>query len=346
MRTRILSARYKKNIQLAARLIRNGEVIAFPTETVYGLGADATNSMAVAKVFALKERPSFDPLIVHIADIDMLSLVVVTVPKIAECLIEAFWPGPLTLVLSKRDSIPDIVTAGLPTVAVRMPRNEVALALIKQAEVPIAAPSANRFGRPSPTCAGHVMDDLGGRIPLILDGGPTQIGVESTVLDITRSPAVILRPGGISREALEKVLGEVSVLSREDASVLKSPGQMKQHYAPKARVLLYDGEHRDKAIEAMKAKVEQLKRGSKVGVMVPEEEVCHFGNDVVVMSMGSFADLEGVASRLFEILRAFDRMEVDYIMALAPPKKGIGLAIFDRLFKAAGSQIIEVSSND
>jgi len=343
MRTRVLSAGSKKNILLAARLIRSGEVVAFPTETVYGLGADATNSVAVAKVFALKERPSFDPLIVHIASFDMLPAVVSSVPESAQRLMKAFWPGPLTLVMFKSEAIPDIVTAGLPTVAVRMPSNEVALALIRETGIPIAAPSANRFGRPSPTRAEHVLEDLGGKIALILDGGATQIGVESTVLDLTCSPPVILRPGGVSREVLEGVLGEVLLPSEADEGIVRSPGQMKQHYAPKARVLLFDGEPRGRAIAAIKAKVNELKGVARVGVMVPEEETCHFGGDVVVMSPGSYNELEAVASRLFETLRGFDRAGVDYILALAPPRKGIGLAIFDRLFKAAGSQVIRVN---
>lgn len=342
MRARILSASDMENIRRAARLIRSGEVVAFPTETVYGLGADATNGAAVAKVFALKGRPSFDPLIVHIASVDMLPEVVSTVPEGAERLMALFWPGPLTLVMFKSERIPDIVTAGLPTVAVRMPRNEVALALITEAGVPLAAPSANRFGRPSPTCAEHVMEDLGDKIALILDGGPTQIGVESTVLDITCSPPVILRPGGISREALEEVIGEVLVQVAGDA--VRSPGQMRQHYAPRARVLLFDGECREKVIAVMKAKVAEMEKAGRIGVMVPEEEAKNFGRDVVVMSPGSYHNLEAVASRLFETLRAFDREGVDYILALAPPKKGIGLAIFDRLFKAAGSQVLKVDS--
>ncbi len=345
MQTKVVIASDIENIRWAARLVRSGEVVAFPTETVYGLGADATNSVAVAKVFALKERPSFDPLIVHIASVAMLSGVVSAVPETAEHLMSVFWPGPLTLVMSKGEKIPDIVTAGLSTVAVRMPRNEVALALIREAGVPIAAPSANRFGRPSPTCAAHVMEDLGGKIPLILDGGTTQIGVESTVLDITCSPPVILRPGGASREALEGILGKVLVWSRTGDGGIRSPGQMEQHYAPRAKVLLFDGECREKVIAAIRRRADELKKGSRVGVMVPEEEASDFGSDVVVMNPGSYDDLEMVAVKLFETLRAFDREGVDYILALAPPRKGIGLAVFDRLFKAAGSQVITVDNS-
>jgi len=257
-------------------------------------------------------------------------------------LINTFWPGPLTLIFSKADEIPDIVTAGLSTVAVRMPRNEVALALIEEAGVPIAAPSANSFGRPSPTCAEHVIEDLGGKIALVLDGGPTQVGVESTVLDLTCSSPVILRPGGVSQEALEEVLGEVSLSLGSEGKVFKSPGQMKQHYAPRAKVLLFGGKRRERVIVAMREKIAELKNGSRIGVMVPEEEFFHFTGDVFAMSLGSFADMELVASNLFATMRALDRKGVDYILTLAPPRKGIGLAVFDRLFKASGSQLIEV----
>ncbi len=345
MQTQILKAT-PRNIKLAADLIRRGEIVAFPTETVYGLGAGATNKAAVAKIFTAKQRPACDPLIVHVSSVGMLSTVVSTVPDEAWRLIDAFWPGPLTLVLPKREGIPDIITAGLPTVALRMPRNEVAITLIEEAGVPIAAPSANSFGRPSPTCAAHVMEDLSGKIALVLDDGPTQIGIESTVLDVTRLPATILRPGGVSREALEEILSKVSVLLGSESRLFKSPGQMKQHYAPRARVLLFDGNCRERVITAMRETAKELKRESKIGIMVSDEELPFFtDDDVVVIGLGSFTKIEAVASKLFEMMRAFDRREVDYILTLAPPKKGIGLAVFDRLFKASGSQLIEVDNS-
>jgi len=309
---------------------------------VYGLGADAANKAAVAKIFAVKERPAFDPLIVHVASVEMLSAVVSTIPSMAWRLIDTFWPGPLTLILPKRDEIPDIVTAGLPTVAVRMPRNEVALSLINEAGVPIAAPSANSFGRPSPTRAEHVMEDLDGKIAMVLDGGPTQVGIESTVLDLACSPPAILRPGGVSRECLEDILGEVLISSGSEGRMLKSPGQTRQHYAPRAKVLLFDGKCRERVVAAIREKIDELKNGNQIGVMVPEEELFHFTDDVVAMSLGSFTKMEAVASRLFETMRALDRRGVGYILTLAPPRKGIGLAVFDRLFKASGSQLIEV----
>jgi L-threonylcarbamoyladenylate synthase len=343
VQTQVLKADSRENIKLAANLIRKGEIVAFPTETVYGLGADATNVMAVAKVFAAKGRPASDPLIVHIASTSMLEKIVEEIPDTARLLADAFWPGPLTLVLARRAGIPDLVTAGLPTVAVRMPRNEVALALITEARVPIAAPSANSFGHPSPTCAEHVLEDLVGKIALVLDGGPTQVGIESTVLDLTSSPPAILRPGGVSKESLEGILGVVSVSSESEADVFKSPGQMKQHYAPRAKVLLFNGMCRERVIVAMREKIKELKKGSKIGVMVPEEELSYFTNDdVVAVGLGSSVTMEAVASNLFAAMRALDKKGVDYIFAIAPRKDGIGLAVFDRLFKAAGSQLIEV----
>ena len=343
MQTQIVNADFKESIKLAADVIRSGGLVAFPTETVYGLGADATNKAAVAKIFAAKHRPAFDPLIVHLANTKMLPSVVSTIPEAAQSLIDVFWPGPLTLVLRKAKEIPDIVTAGLHTVAVRMPQNESALALIKEAGGPIAAPSANSFGYPSPTRVEHVIEDLGGKIDLILDGGVTQVGVESTVLDLTCAPPSILRPGGVSRESLARILGKVSVSSAEEGEVLKSPGQMKQHYAPRAKVLLFGGKHREKVIKTMRARIATLKKGSQIGIMVPEEELAHFTDtDGIVIGLGSFATMEEVARELFATMRALDNRGVNYIFALAPPKEGIGLAVFDRLFKASGSQLIEV----
>lgn len=343
MQTQVLKADSRENVELAANLIRRGEIVAFPTETVYGLGVDATNQAAVARIFEVKGRPTFDPLIVHIADVAMLAGIVKEIPVTARLLANTFWPGPLTLVLAKTDAVPDVVTAGLPTVAVRMPRSEVALALINEAGVPIAAPSANRFGRPSPTRAEHVLDDLGGRIPLILDGGPTQVGIESTVLDLASLPPTILRPGAVSKESLERLLGQVLLRSTSEDRVFKSPGLMKQHYAPRAKVLLFNGKSRETVLRTMRERAKALKKRSKVGVMVPEEELPYFADeDVISAALGSFDTMEAVASNLFATMRALDKRGVDYILALAPDKEGIGLAVFDRLFRAAGSKLINV----
>ena len=343
MQTQIIDVNCKENIKLAADVIRSGGLVAFPTETVYGLGADATNKAAVAKIFVAKNRPDFDPLIVHIANTEMLPSVVNTIPETTPPLIDAFWPGPLTLVLQKAKEIPDIVTTGLHTVAVRMPKNASALALIKEAGTPIAAPSANSFGYPSPTRVEHVIEDLSGKIDLILSGGVAQIGIESTVLDLTCSPPVILRPGGVSRESLARTLGKVFISSEDEDGPLKSPGQMKQHYAPRAKVLLFGGKRREKVIQTMRERMAELKEGNRIGIMIPEEELVHFTDtEGIVLGLGSFATMEQVARELFATMRALDKRRVDYILALAPPKEGIGLAVFDRLFKASGSQLIEV----
>jgi len=343
METQIVKAESKRNIKLAANCLQRGGLVAFPTETVYGLGADATNKAAVAKIFAAKGRPACDPIIVHVANIEMLSLVAGEISEVARQLVAVFWPGPLTLVLPKSDRIPDIATANLATIAVRMPQNETALTLIKEAGVPIAAPSANSFGYPSPTCAEHVMEDLGEKIDLILDAGQTLVGLESTVLDLTSFPPAILRPGAVSKESLEEILDEVSVLPGGKGKVFKSPGQMKQHYAPRAKVLLFGGKCRQRVIEAMRERIEKLKKESKIGVMVPGEELCHFNDEsVIAIDIGSFATLEEVAKRLFGVMRELDKRGVDYIFTIAPPQEGIGLAIFDRLFKASGSKLIEV----
>jgi L-threonylcarbamoyladenylate synthase len=225
----------------AAAIIRAGGLVAFPTETVYGLGADGLNPAAVARIFEAKERPSTDPLILHIAEPETLLQLVREAPPVALELARRFWPGPLTLVLPKQPGVPDIVTAGLATVAVRMPAHPVALALIRAARTPIAAPSANRFGRTSPTTARHVQDDLGDRIDLILDAGPTPIGVESTVLDLTRPVPTILRPGGLPREALEGLLGPVAVQTHLAEGPMPSPGLLPKHYAPRAPMILVIG---------------------------------------------------------------------------------------------------------
>ena len=344
MQTQILKGNVKRNIHFAVDVIRRGELVAFPTETVYGLGADATNKKAVAKIFTAKGRPHFDPLIVHFASISMLESILKEIPDKARLLADSFWPGPLTLVLPKREGIPDIVTAGLPTVAVRIPQNKIALTLIKEARIPIAAPSANIFGRPSPTYADHVIEDLDGKIALILDGGPTQVGVESTVLDLTYSPPAILRPGGVSQESLEDVLGTVTVFSGMNEEALKSPGQMKHHYAPRAKVLLFRGKCLNRIITAMRETINKLNRGYNIGIMVPEEMRFQFRNEEVIFEgLGSFTDMNALAHNIYTKMRLLDNKRVSHILTLAPPEHGIGLAVYDRLFKAAGSQLIEVN---
>ena len=350
-----------EKISQAAEVIRSGGLVAFPTETVYGLGADALSTEAVRRIFEAKGRPLRDPIIVHISREEELELVAREVPLEAEGLIRRFWPGPLTLVLPKSERVPSLVTAGLPTVGVRMPVHRVARALIARAG-PIAAPSANLFGRPSPTRAEHVLQDLEGRIELLLDGGPTTVGVESTVLDLTSSgPPRILRPGGVSREALEEVLGEVKLAAmtmtmtvadseadeeeeeegEEELRPLPSPGMMKRHYAPRARLFLFNGAE---ALPKMRELLDELVgKGERVGLLVPQEHLDRFDPlpaGAVLRNLGSLADLEGMAKALFASLREIDGEEVSSILVLAPPREGLGLAIFDRLYKAAGSRVI------
>ncbi len=288
----------------AAAIIRAGGLVAFPTETVYGLGADGLNPAAVARIFEAKERPPTDPLILHIAEPEALCPLVLEVPPAAQELARRFWPGPLTLVLPKQPIVPDIVTAGLPTVAVRMPAHPVALALIRAAETPIAAPSANRFGHTSPTTARHVLNDLGGRIDLILDAGPTPVGVESTVLDLTRPIPTILRPGGLPREAIEALVGPVAVQTYIPEGPLPSPGMLPKHYAPHAETVFLQG-----STDWMRSVMRELvlryaAEGHRVGVLIAEEDRESLaGLPVEAVVLGAQDDLEGIARRLYEGLR-------------------------------------------
>jgi L-threonylcarbamoyladenylate synthase len=329
----------------AAATIRSGGLVAFPTETVYGLGADASNAAAVERIFLAKGRPSDNPLIVHVSDRDMLSQVVRHVPPKANQLAERFWPGPLTLVLPKLPTVPDSVTGKLDTVGVRMPHHPVALALIRAAGVPIAAPSANRSGRPSPTAADHVVEDLSGRIDIILDGGETGVGVESTVLDMTVDPPVLLRPGGVTLEQLSKEIGEVmvdrSVHGAEAGEAPRSPGMKYRHYAPQAQVILVDGPVLDMQSKIKDLAYEYEEEGKKVGIMCSAESRGVY-QAPVVLEYGSRDDLSSMASDLFSTLRAFDRHSVNVILVEGVPSAGMGLAIMNRLRRAAAGRVVQV----
>lgn len=327
-----------------ADTLRSGGLVAFPTETVYGLGANATDSSAVRKIFAAKGRPSDNPLIVHVDGPDAVAQVVASVPLVAKQLMDRFWPGPLTLVLPRAAAISDAVTCGLETVGVRMPDHPVALALIRQAGVPVAAPSANLSGRPSPTRAEHVIDDLAGRIDVIVDGGETGVGVESTVLDVTVDPPVLLRPGGVTLEQLTEVVGTIhvdqSVHGAQVGESPRSPGMKYSHYAPKATVLVVEG-----PVLRMQQKIrdlidEYVIDGRRVGVLCSVESHGVYQAHVV-LEYGSRGRLEEVASDLFSSLRAFDRHEVDVVLAEGVPETGIGLAVMNRLRRAAGGQVVE-----
>ncbi|EIJ80299.1 sua5/yciO/yrdC/ywlC family protein [Bacillus methanolicus PB1] len=325
-------------ISQAADLLKKNEVIAFPTETVYGLGGNAESDEAVQKIFEAKGRPSDNPLIIHIAEISQLNRFAKNIPENAKILMETFWPGPLTLVLNKRDGfLSEKATAGLSTVAVRMPDHPVALAVIKESGLPIAAPSANRSGKPSPTTAKHVADDLDGRIAGIVDGGPTGVGVESTVLDCTEPVPVILRPGGITKEQIEKAIGPVKVdpALLDTGQAPKSPGMKYRHYAPNAPFYLVDGsrEYIQKLISENQAK------GLKAGVLTTEEGK-RFYDAHLVLACGNRSNIEKVASSLYETLRKFNESDVDIIFSEMFPEEGVGQAIMNRLLKAAGHRVL------
>ena len=335
-------------IRQAAEAIRRGGLVAFPTETVYGLGADALNPEAVDRIFAAKERPSCDPIIVHIARFEDLCMVARDLPPQTYVLSRSFWPGPLTLVLPRAEMLSARVTAGLDTVAVRVPAHPVALALIRAAETPIAAPSANLFGHVSPTTARHVLDDLGERVELILDGGPSRIGVESTVLDLSGEKPAILRPGGVSREMLSSVLGEIALsvgVRRRDNERfgLASPGLMEKHYSPRAELTLFRGTER-KMMATMKEWLDGLLvAGKAVGLLVASEDRVVFdGYPVIIEDLGPRDNLRHVATRLFAAMRALDEQGVEVILARGFGTAGLGLAIGDRLTRAAGPRVIEI----
>lgn len=329
--------KYYPQLQEAAKLLRENEAVAFPTETVYGLGANAMDDEAIAKIFEAKGRPSDNPLIVHIGTKSQLDGIVKGIPPVAEKLMAHFWPGPLTIILPRKEGISERVTAGLNTVGVRMPDHPVALALIEEANVPVAAPSANRSGRPSPTLASHVYEDLNGKIAGIVDGGATGVGVESTVIDCTSPVPTILRPGGITKEQLEAVIGTVSLdpALKDEKEKPKSPGMKYTHYAPKAPLSIVEGS-REFIQQLVDGKKEE---GFKVGVLTTEEYQ-HVYNADVILSCGVRSDLASVATKLYDVLRTFDASEVDVIFSESFPNEGIGNAIMNRLTKAAGHHII------
>ncbi|MCK4240645.1 MAG: threonylcarbamoyl-AMP synthase, partial [Candidatus Atribacteria bacterium] len=309
MKTKILKINPKKinlaKIKIAADEIKKGSLVAFPTETVYGLGADALNEQAVAKIFQAKGRPFDDPLIVHIADIKELNRLSKKIPSVAIKLAKAFWPGPLTLVLKKSELVSDIITADLDTVAVRMPADNIALSLIREAQTPIVAPSANLFGRTSPTNAQHVADDLDSKIEMIIDGGRTKVGVESTVLDITAKPVQVLRAGGISVEQLEKVIGQVKI-GEELERGFRSPGMLNSHYSPRAKLILVEEKKGTQVKEIRRLASEYKAQGFKVGIMAKGENQSKY-NGFEVKVIGKGTELETCAANLFAVLRSFDK---------------------------------------
>jgi len=310
-----------RTMHRAAQIIKKGGVVAFPTETVYGLGADAFNPLAVARIFEVKRRPYFDPLIVHVANPSNVKKLAKETPSNAKKLIERFWPGPLTIVLLKEEKIPDIVTAGLPTLAIRMPNHPMALALIEESECPIAAPSANPFGYLSPTTAEHVRDQLGDEVDLILDGGACPVGVESTIVSFLEEKPMLLRPGGVSLEEIECVIGKVDVPSIEDRP--SAPGMFPKHYAPRTPIVL------DRSQENL-----DLYQGKKIGLLLLQEPKDHLeSHSVEILSMKG--DLREAAANLFAAIRRLDALHLDLIVAEPIPEVGLGRAIMDRLRRAA-----------
>lgn len=332
----------KDKIKRAAEIIRKGGLVAFPTETVYGLGGNALDEDAAKKIYAAKGRPQDNPLIVHIYDISQLEKLVREIPERAKLLMDKFWPGPLTIIFHKNEMVPFGTTGGLDTVAIRMPSHPVALELIKEANVPIAAPSANISGRPSPVGADDVAEDLAGRIEMILDGGKALVGVESTVLDLSEKVPIILRPGGVTREQLEEVLGRVDLdPGLAPGERPRSPGQKYRHYAPKARMTLVEG-FIDNQVKTISELAEQLEsEGFKVGIMATAQ-TRHLYNRGYIISAGDRTAPLTISSNIFSILRKFDRLGVDQILAEGISKDGIGLAIMNRLYKAAGFNVLKV----
>lgn len=330
-------------VQEAARLLQCNELIAFPTETVYGLGGNGLEDKTVEKIYTAKGRPSDNPLILHIANRAQLGELVSEVPPLGEVLMEAFWPGPLTLVFPKKPGVAMRASAGLDTVAIRMPDHPLALALIRAARLPIAAPSANVSGRPSPTTAQHVLEDLDGRIAGILDGGPTGIGVESTVVDITGDVPMILRPGGITAEQIAEIIGEVAIdpgiLNEETAP--KSPGMKYRHYAPQGQMWLVRGDTIAEMTKGIRnAARKAAEEGKKVGILATEETFREYDEEYTVVTCGERRDLISVARRLYDVLRQFDQASVDVIFAETFPEGGVGTAIMNRLTKAAGGHYL------
>lgn len=334
------------NMQEAAELIRKGELVAFPTETVYGLGADALHPEASKKIYAAKGRPSDNPLIVHIAKFEDLVSIAREVPKQAKLLSDAFWPGPLTMIVWKNEKVPYETTGGMETVAVRMPNHAIALRLIEESGCLIAAPSANTSGKPSPTEAAHVVLDMDGRIPMILDGGPVGIGIESTIIDLTEKVPMILRPGYITREMLEKVLGEEvcvdpGIIAADSDRKPKAPGMKYKHYAPKADLILVEGETNAVVDAINKLAAEKRNSGQKVGIIATDETKERYDSDCT-MSIGARLDEDAIARHLYKILREFDDLDVDIIYSESFETPRIGQAIMNRLLKAAGHQVLTV----
>ena len=332
-------------IEEAGKVIRNGGTVAFPTETVYGLGANALDDEAVRKIFIAKGRPQDNPLIIHVSTKEISELVK-DVPEVAQKIIDKFWPGPLTVILEKKDIIPNVTSANLNTIGIRMPNSEIALKLIELAERPIAAPSANISGRPSPTEVERCVEDLNGRVDYIIGGESSDIGVESTIVDCTVNPPLVLRPGGITLEMLKEINPEIELdkalkSKPNDDFKPKAPGMKYKHYAPNAHLKIIKGKN-EKTIEIINEIVENyIEKGNDVAILTTNENLNKFNNGKVI-SLGSENDLKEIAKNLFEALKKCDDLGVQYILCQGFEENGVGLAIMNRLNKAAGYDILEV----
>ena len=330
----------------AGKILKNGGLVAFPTETVYGLGANALDENAAMKTYAAKGRPSDNPLIVHIADVEDLSIVARNISDKAMQIIERFWPGPLTLIFEKQYIVPFGTTGGLSTVAVRMPTDEIARAVIRAGGGYISAPSANTSGRPSPTSAQHVADDFDGKIDMIIDGGNVDIGLESTIVDMTVEPPMILRPGAITKEMLEEVIGEVTIdvtlFAEDSGEAPKAPGMKYRHYAPEAELVIVEGEMDDVIKAIRQITYEQTRLGLKVGIIATSETEEFYTNGIV-KNIGTRNNENSIAKNLYGVLREFDEEDVSYIYSESFSAEGIGDAIMNRLNKAAGHHVIQAT---
>ena len=332
-------------LRQAGEIIKAGGLVAFPTETVYGLGGDALNPDSSRKIYEAKGRPSDNPLIVHICRMEDLPYLVKEIPEAAKKLADAFWPGPLTMIFRKSPAVPTETTGGLATVAVRMPSHKTALSFIREAGGYVAAPSANRSGKPSPTCAKYVEEDMAGRIEMILDGGDVEIGLESTIVDMTEEIPVILRPGYITKEMLEEALGSVredgTMMSDESGQAPKAPGMKYRHYEPKGSLVIVDGEEA-RVTAYINEQLERLRReGHRTGVIGTDATIARYRGDVC-KSAGSREDENTIAKELYRILREFDDEEVTAIFSESFDTAGIGQAIMNRLLKAAGHHMIHL----
>ncbi|WP_022770746.1 L-threonylcarbamoyladenylate synthase [Butyrivibrio sp. NC2007] len=338
-----IDAAAKEILKKAGDIIKEGGLVAFPTETVYGLGGDALNPESSKKIYAAKGRPSDNPLIVHVATMEDVEAIVDEVPEAAYKLAEAYWPGPLTMIMNKNEKVPHETTGGLDTVAIRMPNNEIALELIRQSGGYIAAPSANTSGRPSPTLARYCVEDLSGKIEMIIDGGQVGIGLESTIVDLTSEEPMILRPGYITQDMLKEVLGEVTIdrtiIDAASTEKPKAPGMKYRHYAPKGSLTIVQGSQQE-VVDYINAKAkEAMAEGKRVGIIGTDATSTLYSADVI-KSVGNREDEATIAHELFKVLREFDDENIDIMFSESFDESGIGQAIMNRLLKAAGHNVI------